>query len=215
MSALAEFLQVLLYEGKVVLRDRPQPSTGRQPEVIELLGRAYADYQLQVARPPLDFDGPIALAAAELVRQASWFLVSHEQPPEELDRRLTMPGPPRSAAQHLSADLVLRLLPQVHRRARAIDPADPLPGLLATVLRQWPLSGVLSEVEEGPTAGLDFHGHPGLMLLYAERLACHEKPAWVPDGSGFEYVDLVWREMGKDASLLAGQLATRGGDSGE
>jgi hypothetical protein len=215
MSALAEFLQVLLYEGKVVLRAPSQPSAGRQPEVIDLLRRAYADYRLQVAGPPLDFDGPVALAAGELVRQACWFLVSHEQPPEELDRPLMMPGPPRSAAQHLSADLVLRFLPQVHRRARALNPADPLPGLLAGVLRQWPLSGVISEVEEGPTTGLDFHGHPGLMLLYAERLARHEKPAWVPHGPGFEYVDLVWREIGKDASLLAGQMASRGGDSGE
>jgi hypothetical protein len=161
-------------------------------------------YRLSVAGPPIDFDDKTALAASELVQQACWFLVSRDQPAEQLAKRLTLPGPPRSPAQHLSADLVLRFLPQVQRRAHALDPADPLALLLATVLRQWPLTGVLADVDEGPLTGLDF-GHPGLLLLYAERLARKEKPAWVPDGPGLEYVELVWRELGKDPSLLARQ----------
>ena len=97
-----------------------------------------------MAGPPLLFDEPMALAAAALTQQACWFLVSHAEPPPELERRLVMPAPPRSPAEHLSADLTLRLLPQVHRRACSRDPADPLVVCLADVLRRWPLSGVLS-----------------------------------------------------------------------
>ena len=70
----------------------------------------------------------------------------------------------------------------VHRRARALDPADALVGLLERVLRQWPLSGVLAGLDEGPTSPLDFGGHEGLMLLYAERLARGPSPSWRPSG---------------------------------
>jgi len=113
-----------------------------------------------------------------------------------------MPGAPDAPAAHLSADLVLRFLPQVHRRARALDPADPLVMILERVLRQWPLSGVLADVLEGPVTPPDFGGHAGLLFLYAERLARHEKPAWLPTGPGREYAEVVWAELGKDATLL-------------
>ena len=80
-----------------------------------------------------------------------------------------------------------------------------MPEILAKVLREWPLSGVLSEVNEGPLTPLEFQGHPGLWMCYAERLARHEKPDWLPTGTGLEYVELVWQEMGKDISKIAGQ----------
>jgi hypothetical protein len=202
MAALAEFLRILLSEGRAIVRGPPPPGRGQSAEVSQLLRRAHASYRLQIAGPPLEFDEEVALAAAELVRQACWFLVSRSQPPEELERHLVMPAAPRFAAQHLSADLLLRYLPQVHRRARAMNPADRLTILLAKVLRQWPLSGVLAAVEEGPLLPLDFGGHPGLWMLYAERLAAHEKPAWIPEGPGLAYAELVWRALGKDPAAL-------------
>src|SRR5262249_34334292 len=105
-----------------------------------------------------------------------------------------------SAGQHLSADLLLRYLPQVHCRARALSPDDNLTRLLTGVLRQWPLSGVLSDVAEGPTTPLQFSDHPGLLLLYTERLARHDRPAWRPTtGLARETMDL----------LLAGREMTR------
>ena len=112
-----------------------------------------------------------ALAAAEWTRRACWFLVSRGEPPGVVDRALGAPPAPRSAAEHLAADLTFRYLPAVHRRARAIDPGDVLALRLVEVLRRWPLSGSASDVEEGPTSPVDFGGHEGLMLLYAERLA--------------------------------------------
>jgi MoxR-vWA-beta-propeller ternary system domain bpX4 len=115
---------------------------------------------------------------------------------------LVMPGPPQSPAQHLSADLLLRFLPPVYRRARALDPGDPLGGILEKVLRQWPLSGVLADIEAEPLTPTDFGGHPGLLFLYAERLARHERTAWFPTGPGREYVALAWAELGKDTTLL-------------
>jgi hypothetical protein len=196
MSPLAAFLDPLLREGRAVLRGRPGLVTGPEPEAVALLGRAFADHHLGVAGPAIDFDAGSALAAAALVCQACWFLVSRDEPEAELERCVVLPGSPRTPAQHLSADLTLRLLPQVHRRARARNPADKLTTILADVLRRWPLSGVLADVDEPPQPPPDF-GHPGLWLLYAERLAQHEKPAWVPEGPGLEYWELVRHAAGR------------------
>jgi len=202
MSPLGKFFHDLLREGRVLLRDQRGVGAGSDAELAEVLRAAYADCCLDVAEPVMPFDQATALAAADLVQQACWALVNHALPAAELEKRVRMPRPPQAPAQHLSADLLLRYLPQVHRRARARDPADPLATMLENVLRQWPLSGVLADIDEGPEAPLDFGGHPGLMLLYAERLAQHEKPSWLPTGQTLEYVELVWAELHKDMAFL-------------
>jgi hypothetical protein len=214
---LVPLLQRLFDDGTAVLRERPRLEPGERREALALLERAYGTYRLDVGGPPVDFDAGTALAAAELLGRACWFLVNHAEPAAELEKSLALPAPPTSAAQHLSADLLLRFLPQVHRRARAVAPDDRLAALLACVLRQWPLSGVLSDVEEAPLTPPDFGGHPGLLLLYAERLARAGKPAWVPAGRGLEYLELVLAEQGKERSPLpaAARAANGSGTDGE
>lgn len=201
MSPLAEFLQPLLHEGRAVLRAAPSGPGGRQ-EVARLLHDAYAEHCLSVAGSPPPFDLETAHAAAALLHQACWALVNHGQPVTELEHVLTMPRAPATPSQHLSADLLLRFLPLVHRRARGLNPADQLTDLLARVLRTWPLSGVLSGVEDGPLTAPDFDGHPGLQMLYAERWCETSKPAWLPGGRGYEYVELAWCELGRDRAAL-------------
>src|SRR5262245_39768509 len=164
MSPLAEFLNALLYEGEAQLRERPEPAVGEDPEVTDLLQRAYAVYRLRVAGPPLDFDPQAARAAAAVVHHAAWFLVSRDEPVAELERRVVLAGPPRAPAAHLSADLTLRFLAPIHRRARGRDPADRLTSLLADILRRWPLSGVLADVEDEPLTPPDWGGHAGLWM---------------------------------------------------
>ena len=213
--SLVPLLQRLFDDGTVILRERPRLEAGERPEALALLERAYASYRLDAAGPPVDFDPGPALAAAELLGHACWFLVNHDEPPAELEKCLVMPVPPAFAAQHLSGDLVLRFLPQVHRRARALAPDDRLAALLAGVLRQWPLSGVLSDVEERPLTPPAFGGHPGLLLLYAERLARNGKPAWVPAGRGLEYLELVLAELGRERSPLLASAADGARTDGE
>src|SRR4051812_8721131 len=106
MSPLAAFLGPLLREGRAALSGRPGPAAG-DAEAVALLRGAFAAHRLDVAGPPVEFDADSALAAAALVYQACWFLVSRDEPEAELTRMLTLPGPPRTAAQHLSADLTL------------------------------------------------------------------------------------------------------------
>jgi hypothetical protein len=212
MDRLDEFLDRLLSEGRIVFRGPPGPADHGDGRAAAVLGRAFDAYRLDVAGPPIDFDPAVAVEAGELVRQASWALVSRGDRAEDLAPRLRMSRRPASPSHHLSADLALRFLPQLHRRARSFDPADPIVPMLAAVLRRWPLSGVLSGVDEGPEEPPDFSGHPGLMLLYAERLARAERPAWRPAGAGAEFVELVLRGLGRDRSPL---LATAAGGEGD
>ncbi len=137
-----------------------------------------------MAGPRIAFDAEIAGAAAEFLRQAGWALVNRDDRMSDLVKRLKMPRSPLTPSHHLSADLTLRHVPQVLRRARGLDPSDPLVSLLASALRDWPLSGVLSDVEEGPRVALNFDGHRGLMLLYAERLVGNDRPGWRPTTNG-------------------------------
>src|SRR4051812_39052262 len=186
-----EFLERLLREGVVVFRSRPGPTRGGSGGAADRLARAYDAYRLDVAGPAIPFDAEVACEAGELVRQACWAMVSRGERVADLAARLAMSRPPGRPSDHLSADLLLRYLPRVYRRARAASPHDPLVGLLADVLRRWPLSGVLVGFEEPPLTPPELGGHPGLLLLYAERLVAHGRPTWEPIGAGRDYLELV------------------------
>jgi hypothetical protein len=199
MAVLSAFLHGVLSAGQLLLREPLPPHA--EPDAMELLAEVYRDHALRVAGPPIAFDGPTALAAGRVLYQASWYLLNANTPVEE--KTLQMPGEPRTPSRHLSADLLLRFLPAVHRRAQALRPGDALAARLAEVLRRWPLSGVLADIPDGPTTPLDFGGHPGLQLLYAERLAQHEKAGWFPAEGAMQAVELVWQDLGRDTSVLA------------
>jgi hypothetical protein len=193
MTPFHEFLTELLKDGRVVFRSAKAPHDRPRQEDIALLEKSYNVFRLSVAGPEIPFDQAVGYSAAELVRQASWGLVNHDDRVSDLKKRLMMPIAPRAPAHHLSADLMLRYLPQILKRARGVDPADPLISILEGLMRAWPLSGVLSDVVEAPIEPLDFGGHTGLLLLYAERLTANDRPAWRPvqPGAGWEYYQLV------------------------
>src|SRR5579871_6491269 len=125
MAGLVAFLEQLLHTGKVVFSTQPAAAPDDHPAARKFLERAYRTYQLDIAGPPLEFCPDLAIAAAEFLRAACWYLVQHDEPAEALRQRLTLPSP-RRPAEHLTGDLLLRYLPQVHRRARAVSPTDPL-----------------------------------------------------------------------------------------
>jgi hypothetical protein len=158
-----------------------------------VLSDHFQEHRLDVAGEAIDFSPTVCLRAAEFLAWSCWFLLNRGAAAAEVARRLSDLPPGRSPAEHLSADLLLRFGPQVHRRSRAANPQDPLSVRLEETLRRWPLSGVLADIDAVPLTPLEF-GHPGLHLLYAERLAGRPRPAWVPEGTGLEHVELVFSE---------------------
>src|SRR5436309_1707275 len=114
MFSFLEFVRGLVDEGEVVLSAPPRPSASQRAEAAPFLESVYSDYRLEVAGPLVEFDAGTAVAAGELVWEACWFLVNHEEPEAELGKRLFMPAQPTKASHHLSADLLFRYLPQIH-----------------------------------------------------------------------------------------------------
>ena len=71
-----------------------------------------------------------------------------------------------------------------------------------TIIAEYKGRRVTNEVADPPLTPPDFGGHPGQRLLYAERLAQHEKPGWFPTGTAIEAVELVWQQLGRDTRVL-------------
>jgi MoxR-vWA-beta-propeller ternary system domain bpX4 len=209
MTPFAEFLTQLFDRGEIVFRAPPRdrPSV----EAVAILAEAFQAHALEVAGPPIAFDATVATAAAEFLRQSSWALVNRDERASDLERRLKLPTAPLTPSEHLSADLLLRYAPQVVRRARGLDATDPLVVIVSRALQSWPLSGVLSDVADEPLVGLDFGGHPGLLLLYAERALANDRPGWRPSppAPAAPYDELV-RELNSRRGARAQAAASPG-----
>jgi hypothetical protein len=190
---LADFLLDLFHTGEIVFRQAPESSTANSNEAKRVLEHAFAVYRLNIAGPIIDFDFDTALSAAEFVRLTCWFLVHRDASADEVSRRLMIPPRPSTASEHLSADLVLRYLPQLHRRAKLLAPDDVLTKRVTEALRTFPVSGVLSDLDEPPITPLDFAEHEGLQMLYAERFLQKPRDHWRPDGRIAEMIELVKR----------------------
>lgn len=197
MAAFLNYLEQLFHAGVITLRARPTIEASERTPAVELLRERHRECSLALAGPPLPFDETITWQAAELLWWASWFLVDHNDQSEVVECQLALLERPRSAAQHLSGDVILSFLPAIQSRARIRAPDDVLTRGLTRLLRDWPLSGVLSNLREGPSHWDHLDEHDGLLLLYAERLAANLRPAWVPaEGRAREYVDLIIAERG-------------------
>jgi len=192
LDPLAAFLLPLFSQGRAFVLPDPTPRQA-SPRAIALLHEAFSTFCLDLAGAPLTFDPVVAASAAEVVRQSCAALVDRSKRPEDLAEALRMPHPPRTSSEHLSADLTFRYLSQIHHRARSVDPIDPLVPMLVWLLREWPLSGALADLDEPLAISPDFNGHRGLMILFAERLVARCRKSSYPDGVAGEYVELVRR----------------------
>jgi hypothetical protein len=194
MPQFLDWITRVLTCGESVQDGPPSLPTGERPAVEQFLRHILEERTFDIAGPPISFDPVIAIGAAELLARACWLLVSGEGGPRELVTDIR----PSSSSTHLAADITLRFLPAVYRRANLRQPEGALTIELDRILRMWPLSGVLANLDGKPSTKLDFEGHPGLQLLYAERLIETGQPGWVPQSEPTRsWVERVFRERGK------------------
>ncbi len=169
------------------------PGDGDRVAAEGHLRAAHARRALDLAGVVPPFTAGVALAAAAWLAAACWRLAG----PGEGGGPLPELPAPVTAADHLAADLTLRFLPGVRVRARTSGRVALVADIDA-VLRRWPLSGVLADLDGGPETTLDFGGHAGLQLDYAERLARNPRPGWVPAGGpAREWAERVFHERGR------------------
>lgn len=185
-----DWLARLLLHGEASFASRPVVDSRVNPEVLADLHSAFRRHALDVPGPAIAFDPVTAVRSAHTVAAACWRLVSGEAEPE-----FDLKGEPETASEHLSADLTLRFLPPVYRRARAQAADGPLTAALDQLLRTWPLTGVLADLGGKPATSPDGAGHFGLQMLYAERYAATRRPGWLPpSGASREWVERVFAE---------------------
>lgn len=191
MGAFAEWLNRVFETGESVLAEPPRLTATDRPAVERLLESAFRTVALDVAGPPVSYLPEVATAAALVLAEGCWAVSGGDPPRAKL-------GEPDSTSAHLSADVVLRLLPAVYSRAKARGPDDDVARWAAEILRRFPLSGVLADLAEPPVGELQFADHPGLQMLYAERLAEHPKAGWIPQtGEGCERVEVAFAARGR------------------
>jgi hypothetical protein len=189
------FAQTLLFEGRLCVGDEPILALSDDADAV--LTAAAQRQVLALPSPRLQLSLPTLRAAVQVVYRAAWRFFHPEPAPAENDPGLRMPAPPRSPGEHLAADLALRFLPGIYHRVLSRDPEDDLARVIKLLLRQWPLSGVLADIAEPPETAIDFGGHVGLGFLYGERLAAHERPAWIPTGPVRACVEVVYDALGR------------------
>ena len=92
MTPFHEFLTQLLDQGKIVFRSTARRAIGRRRRP----SRSWPRRSRPTASPwpvlAIAFDPAVACAAAELLRQASWALVNHDDRVTDLEKRLKMPA---------------------------------------------------------------------------------------------------------------------------
>ena len=92
------------------------------------------------------------------------------------------------------------------KRARLRGEGESLAGEIESLLRRWPLSGVLVDLDGEPSKDLSFDGHSGLLLLYSERLRVHGRVGWLTtDAQAREWVERAYQEHGKLTPLAKEQ----------
>ncbi len=184
----------VLIHGESVQADTWQPTPEDRAPAVALLREAYLQHVGNLAGSPLAFEEDVAWQAALLLSDACWHLVSDDT----ITRIDEIRTPAITPASLFSADLTLRFLPSVLRRAAARSDRAELANAIETVLRRWPLSGVLADLDGEPAGDTTFCGHAGLQMLYAERLLKTGRAGWIPiDGLAREWVERIFAERGK------------------
>lgn len=174
------FLDRLFREGSIAFDRAPEPVAEPSWNVEQILRSAFETHRLSIAGPPITFDRDSARCAANFLRHACWGLVRQEEIEIDAIDRPRASNQSHRPEAHLSIDLTYRYLPIVYRRSAAIGRYEVLRRQIALELRKWPFSGVLANLLEAPLGSLDFGGHQGLAIAYAERFIEHHNDAWRP-----------------------------------
>ena len=161
-----DFVQDMLGSGRLRVPRDPGPPRD--------LGRAVRELD-RLTRPDLPLDPPPLVPAAGewallTVFGACQALVHRDIGPDAVRAALAVPCPvPPSPAACYSADLALRVLPDLIGLARGVARDDPLVGALEALARAWPLSSV-GVTGLGDVDVRAFIDDPCLCRLYADRV---------------------------------------------
>lgn len=161
---LRHYEEVLLYGNLLTVPE------DHEKEVANYLAREYEQESLHYPFTAPAFDPAAALWAAKTLYIATQLLLYRENKEADLEDLLTAYTATLTPSAILSADLLLRFLPDVINHLKAIDPEDKLVEMLESHLHTWHYSGVGYALQ---TEMLDFTtiiANTCLLQLYTDRV---------------------------------------------
>jgi hypothetical protein len=209
MEALKEtcFLDTI-YElrthGELILYTALPPVKEVETELVkDFLELEYSNEMLEYPGEPPAFDAGAALWGAKLLYVASQLLLYRKQ--EEADLPALLPvyeGVPDVAAI-MSADLCLRLMPDVLQKIQQINPEDPLLPLLLDRLRLFHYTVAAYPLAYETLDWAPVLGNDGYRRCYLNRIIGYKilplalLPQWQPDVKAAlgDYTVLFWKDF--------------------
>lgn len=165
------FLQALFEHGRVVV-GTGEPSAEDLQAGDRVLAEMEARNRLDGPADLPKYERPTARWAAMTVYQSCRLIAIRAISAEEA--RDLLPPPPvnaDTAADHYSADLTLRFLPDVLRLAEEQSQADPVCKMLRALAHQWPLSSVgIRDLEVNRLRLEPVRNCPSLLSIYLDRI---------------------------------------------
>lgn len=166
----AATLRMLLNEGRIQLHGVELPGEEDRPEAEVVLRDFEKQYRLECPGEAPELSLPAAMWAADMFYRAAVILAYREIDEAGIEEILAPAFPAeQNVSAHYSVDLIFRLLPELHTRAKAASQSDPLLKHIEKWAGEWPLSSVgLFGVVPGPIE--EILKNPSLRTLYVDRI---------------------------------------------
>lgn len=167
---LADFLQSLFAEGKVVADGKPDTFAPHDLRAAEqLLRQIYGEDALEMPARAPDFNAEAALSAARYLYNAVQLIINRDLDEAAVEQHLACLPEPASPEIVYSADLTLRYLPELFTLAKGLSPLDIVATKLKETAACWPFSSVGVDIDS-EYALEKIIGHPALKYAYADRI---------------------------------------------
>lgn len=175
----AYFLQMVKgvrMHQEVLLHGKAVPFTAQEDEqVLAFLRDEYATESLTYPYTAPEFDEEAALWAAKVLYSSAQLLLYRTEAPENLRNTIQPYHGQVTEQSMISADLMLRFLPDLLTELKAIDEEDLLVGLLEGILEKWPYSALAYAFEEKTPEYQLLVGDPCLKQLAVNRIVAYRK----------------------------------------
>ena len=164
LQHLRQQQEVLLFANLLLVSEE------EQSEAISYVAGEYEEEAVNYPHISPPFNEAAALWAAKIFYTASQLLLYRENKGTDLPLLLPAYEGDVTAGAMLSADLVLRFLPDVILQLKAVDPDDALIAVLETHLKTWHYSGIRYPLAIESLAFSALQTSPCLQQLYTDRV---------------------------------------------
>lgn len=207
LAPLPDFISALFATGEVGVGREPdfQSDAAKSESTLHTVFESALQELPSVDVSGLVLVPEIAMASAVWFYRACLALADRAMSEEQVKSwAATLPCAASTPSEVLSADLLLRHLPELHALACSMSSDDPLVAGLESAARRFPLSGVGVPLAE-PLPDLTLlHRHAGLWRLYLDRVIERQDKSRLRD---FQVARAVADALGEHAHTLAPKIA--------